>query len=280
MSDQGNHGTDWTDAEVELVVAAYFDMLALESSGQPFVKRRFAELVMDQTNRSHRSVEFKFMNVSAALEALHLKRIIGYRSMPNIQSSLTGAIERYLVVRPEMFEFAALPSRELADPSTLYIEKPPDLAATPTIRRSESLSRLVRKIDPVARDFRNRALGRAGEELVFNFERQRLSNVDRPDLAKKVRWVAQEDGDGAGYDGHSFDAAGRDRLIEVKTTRGGQRAPFLISRNECALAAEQPEEFRVYRVYQFGEAPKIFKLKPPLEHSVILRPEVYSAAFG
>lgn len=50
------------------------------------------------------------------------------------------------------------------------------------------------------RDARNRSLGRVGESFVIDLERRRLTQFDRGDLARKVRWVAAEDGDGAGYD--------------------------------------------------------------------------------
>jgi hypothetical protein len=54
--------------------------------------------------------------------------------------------------------------------------------------------------------------------MIFKFEQQRLRQVDRPDLARKVRWISQEEGDGAGYDILSFDQKGRERFLEVKTT--------------------------------------------------------------
>ena len=38
MNDQGPAGKDWSDSEIDLIVADYFDMLQLELSGQPFVK--------------------------------------------------------------------------------------------------------------------------------------------------------------------------------------------------------------------------------------------------
>ena len=71
------------------------------------------------------------------------------------------------------------------------------------------MQRLIRKFNPVERDFRNCKLGREGEELVFHFERQRLQQQDRADLARKVKWISEELGDGAGYDILSFDAKGR-----------------------------------------------------------------------
>ena len=72
---------------------------------------------------------------------------------------------------------------------------------------------LIRKFDPVERDYRNRASGRAGEEFVIDLERRRLSEANRPELARCVRWIAREEGDGAGYDVLSFDDLSQPRLL-------------------------------------------------------------------
>ena len=40
MSTAKTAGTDWTDGEIDLIVADYFDMLKLEISGVPYVKAR------------------------------------------------------------------------------------------------------------------------------------------------------------------------------------------------------------------------------------------------
>jgi hypothetical protein len=142
-----------------------------------------------------------------------------------------------------------------------------------------ALQRLVRKFDPVERDHRNRSLGKAGESFVVDLERHQLAQADRRDLARKVRWVAAEDGDGAGYDILSFDHGGRERLIEVKTTNGSARTPFFLSRNERALAAERPMDWRIYRVHLFAQEARIFTITPPLENAVHLRPEIWRASF-
>lgn len=57
---------------------------------------------------------------------------------------------------------------------------------------------IARKSDVAGRDERNRALGRAGEERVLAREWASLRSAGRDDLARKVRWVSEEDGDGAG----------------------------------------------------------------------------------
>jgi hypothetical protein len=123
---------------------------------------------------------------------------------------------------------------------------------------------IARKFDVAGRDERNRALGRAGEERVLAHERAALRTAGRDDLARKVRWVSEEDGDGAGYDIASFAPDGLPRLIEVKTTNGWERTPFHITRNELAVAEERRSEWRLFRLWNFSREPKAFELHPPL----------------
>ena len=159
----------------------------------------------------------------------------------------------------------------------MFVDPPVRTAGTEPI--PDRLRYLVRKFDPVERDLRNRSLGKAGEAFVVDLERRQLTEAFHPDLARKVRWVAAEDGDGAGYDILSFDQDGRARLIEVKTTNGSARTPFYLSRNECDLAAERPAEWRIYRVHLFAKGPRVFMIVPPLENVVNLRPETWRASF-
>jgi hypothetical protein len=166
----------------------------------------------------------------------------------------------------------------MGEAASLFLEPPPVLALPST--DSPPLARLVRKFDPAARDARNRQLGRAGEQKVLEFERHRLFSEDRSDLARKVMWVAQEDGDGAGYDILSFDSVGQERLLEVKTTSGHQTTPFYLSENERLLSEERPDAFRLVRLYGFGRDPRAFELVPPLAASVMLQPANYRASFG
>ena len=109
------------------------------------------------------------------------------------------------------------------------------------------------------------SFGRAGEEFVLGVERHKLAKAERRDLARKVRWVAREDGDGAGYDILSFlDPGGGERLIEVKTTNGAARTPFFLTRNEHETAKARAPDWRLYRVHLFSQTPRIFTIKPPL----------------
>ena len=139
--------------------------------------------------------------------------------------------------------------------------------------------RIAGKSDVAGRDERNRVLGRAGEERVLAYERSVLRSAGRDDLARKVRWVSEEDGDGAGYDIASFERDGRSRLIEVKTTNGWDRTPFHITRNELAVAEARRAEWCLFRLWNFSREPKAFELRPPLDAHVSLTATSYRASF-
>ena len=281
MSTVDPTGTNWTDREIDLIVADYFDMLRLEILRQPYVKAERNAALQELTGRSRGSIEYKHQNISAVLERLGRPWISGYKPMANFQKALIEGIERYLDARDEAFSSEEGQALGFATESTLFFEPPPILellevaAADPL-----ALERLVRKFDPAARDARNRALGKRGEERVLRAEHARLTEEGRSDLARKVKWISDEEGDGAGYDILSFDLSGSERLLEVKTTSGHQRTPFYLTENERLLSTERPGEFRLVRLYDFSREPKAFELRPPLAESVMLRPMSYRATFG
>jgi hypothetical protein len=254
-------------------------MLSMEQRGQAYVKAHRAAALMEQIGRTHRSVEFKHMNISAVLSMLGLPTIRGYKPKFNIRNAIYDAIDRYLTANSKAVWPDIVALGDFAESGALFEEPPPQLSLN-NHRQPDRLERLVRKFDPSERDFRNRALGKAGEAMVVDFERARLVALDRGDLARKVRWVSEEDGDVAGYDVHSFDPSGHDRLIEVKTTRGGRTTPFFLTRNERSLADERPEAFRLFRVYEYSAGNRLFKLRPPLETLVRLEAETWKASFG
>lgn len=278
MNSNDPTGTDWSDREIDLIVADYFEMLRMERTGQPYVKAERNRALQELTHRSRGSIEFKHQNISAVLLKLGMDWILGYKPMPNYQNALIAGVERYLDHRHDVFVVPEpITIQGAAEASLLFFEPPPvvDTASNePAV-----LARLIRKFDPAARDAQNRALGKRGEERVFFSEQARLKTEARVDLARKVRWVSEEDGDGAGYDILSFDAAGKERLIEVKTTAGSHTTPFFLTENERLLSAERSSEFRLVRLYDFNRGPKAFELEPPLDHAVVLRPTIYRASF-
>ncbi|MGD0850232.1 DUF3883 domain-containing protein [Bradyrhizobium sp.] len=278
MADENKIGRPWNDDELDAIVADYFSMLRAELSRQSYIKSHHSAVLMEQTGRTHRSVEFKHQNISAVLEEMGLPWIVGYKPKRNYQASIFGAIDRYLSSNEDVV-YRQLPPKVLAatDDVGTFVQAPKLESASD---RPWQLERLIRKFDPVERDLRNRSLGRAGEEFVLEIEKKRLEKFKRPDLLKKIKWVSVEEGDGAGYDILSFEPDGRERLIEVKTTNGAARTPFFLSENECQRAAASAESWRLYRVHSFAQNPRIFLIVPPLNEVLHLRPDTWRASFS
>lgn len=280
MSDDSNEHRNWADEELDFIVADYFSMRRDEAAGLHFNKAQHNRLLQSKINRSKSSIEFKHRNISAVLRKLGQPIITGYYPAENFQKTITAAIDRYISQHPMALypEHVASGDNAFVERANLFVEPPP--ALLPVTPQREDVERLVRKFDPVERDFRNRKLGRDGEELVLHFELERLKQFERPDLVKKVRWVSQEDGDGAGYDILSFDEKGKERFLEVKTTVGPDVTPFYITRNELSFSSERADAFRLCRVFDFSMHPRMFELAPPLENLVHLSPLSYEASFS
>jgi hypothetical protein len=119
---------------------------------------------------------------------------------------------------------------------------------------------------------RNRSLGRAGEELVVRFEHERLWRAGKRSLADRIEHVAATKGDHFGYDIQSFEESGKERLIEVKTTRFGATTPFFASRNEVEVSDGRADEYRLYRLFKFKERPTLFILNGSLRQTCQLDP--------
>ena len=205
MAEEPNERRNWTDDELDLIIADYFAMLNDEAANKPYSKAEHNRLLQRHIDRTEGSIEFKHQNISAVLFKLGLPRVPGYMPAAHYQKAIIPAIDRYLSLHP----LALHPERViegLSERQGLFVDRPP--ALLPITPPKQDMERLIRKFNPVERDFRNRKLGREGEELVFHFERERLQQLDRPDLAKKIRWISEELGDGAGYDVLSFDAKG------------------------------------------------------------------------
>lgn len=271
----------WTDEENNLIVADYFAMLADDVGGRPYSKAEHNRQLQTRIDRSRTSIEFKHQNISAVLRGLGEDWIAGYKPAFNFQMALVDAVARWLAFNPTWLGRGSrqLPVGSIGDVASIFVGPPPTLSNQPPPQELEQMLHIARKFDVAGRDERNRALGRAGEERVFEYERATLKASGRADLARKVRWISEEDGDGAGYDIQSFAPDGQPRLIEVKTTNGWERTPFHISRNELAVADERRAEWCLFRLWNFSREPKGFELFPPLDAHVSLTATAFQASF-
>lgn len=281
-------GDDWSLVEVEACVADYLDMLTLELNGQHFNKRaRNAALMQRLDGRSRGSVEFKHANISAALLELGYPYIDGYKPRGNFQKTLLlDVIEEQLaghfalqdaaqaaVLRP-----ALVAEDTINDSVWVPAPKPPtkikENAAVyaPTFRAARR--------DYLAQEARNRSLGRAGELFVVELEARRLHAAGKKALSERVEHVAASKGDGLGFDVLSFDADGRERLIEVKTTSFGELTPFFVTRNELARSEADAPLYHLYRVFDFRSTPRLFDLPGVISGNCDLDPVSYLARFA
>ena len=291
MVDSNKYGTDWQTDEIGIVVAAYFEMLAQDLTNVQVNKAAKYRELSTLIGRTNKSVERKFRNISAVLAKLEEPWIRGLLPDNNFQNALTEAIDFQLSGRSHQLTFSPIVTLGLEEGQAEFIPFPIQaisqldyVPVPPLLPKPENLpdhmERLVRKFDPVMRDFRARQIGEAGERLVVDHERAKLLRAGMPELARKVVWIAKEFGDGAGYDVKSFDEKGREKFIEVKTTIGSQTTPFFMTRNEKDFADEADDRYRITRIFNFRRAPRAFDLTTPLSHFVRFEPESYRASFS
>jgi hypothetical protein len=270
----------WTDTEIDLIVADYFSMLADELADRTFNKAERNRSLQKLIPRTRGSIEFKHQNISAVLLGLGQPWITGYKPAANFQNALVNGVLRWLDLRPDWLvpRTDLQAHSELREAPALWIGPPPTQRNEPPPVNPEFMAAIGRKYDVAERDARNRALGKAGEELVLRHEQETLTRAGRGDLTEKVRWTSVQDGDGFGYDIASYDSDGQPRLIEVKTTNGWERTPFHITRNELAVAEQSRDEWHLMRLWNFARKPQAFALRPPLQAHIALTPTSFLAA--
>jgi hypothetical protein len=267
-------GGEWTEAELQAIVADYFSMLDDELAGRRYSKTEHRNALLAGLHRTPGSIERKHQNISAVLHELGFRWINGYKPLRNFQDALVDAVEARIDRAIDRVDQTSIRHVERPiDAATIFVPPPPPSSGT----LRGSIGRVSRKYDLAARDAANRTLGRAGEDFVFQIERARLEKLGRCGLAEQVNWVSDQVGDGLGYDISSFDEYGNPVFIEVKTTCGPITTPFFISENERRVAAQKGPAYRIYRVFGFGTDPKIYELLGPLETTLALEPVAYRA---
>ena len=278
-------GWDWL--ECEACVQDYFAMLNQELGGRAYNKTEHRTALMQKLQgRSKGSVEFKHQNISAVLLELGLPYIAGYKPRFNYQAQLRDVVLAHLAAHQGDIDSLLTPADQPPRPYTTDWNRVLDAEIPerfPAIAKPER-QYLARKTNYVQREALNRHLGESGERFVVEFEKHRLTQAGREDLAREVEWSSKERGDGLGYDVRSFALEGRqardeERFIEVKTTRSGKYQSFLMSENEVAFSRDFAEQYNLYRVYEFKEKPRLFVLTGRIDQFVNLHPKTFEASF-
>jgi hypothetical protein len=275
--------TDWSRVEVEATVADYFDMLGKELTGVRYNKTAHRHQLMALLDsRSEQSIEFKHANINAVLIELGFPYISGYKPRSNYQRLLYDVVADRLAATPQLLNAAAADADQpIAVPEIddilSILTNPPKPAEPRSAVKDLSQQRAALPINYLEREARNRSLGDAGEEFVLNFERARLIHAGQEILASKIEHTSHVQGDAAGFDILSFETSGRERLIEVKTTKYGRETPFFVSRNEVDISESRATDYHLYRLFAFRASPQIFTLTGALSATCQLSTSTFLA---
>ncbi len=133
------------------------------------------------------------------------------------------------------------------------------------------------KIDFAEKQRINKKIGDLGEELVFEYEREKLKKIGSK---KEPQYIAHTD-DSQGFDILSFDENDEEIYIEVKTTKGSHEAEFFITANELRKSIETKEKYRLYRVYEYNEEKNTGKFteKTGSLESLCINPALYKISY-
>jgi hypothetical protein len=275
---------NWSHAEVAATVADYLSMLDHELRGEAYNKAEHNRRLQQFLNgRTRVAVDRKHQNISAVMIELGLPYIDGFKPLRNYQAILFDEVvaqlthDRSVEQATESLVDAPVIAHATV-PEFLVIEDPPQRERPKsTYERPAGASTPINRINYLEREARNASLGLAGEQFVLEVEHRRLWMAGARHLAERIEHVATTKGDGLGYDILSFDADGRERFIEVKTTAFGKMTPFFASAKEVATS-EMLSGFQLYRVFKFREAPRIFALVGSIRQAFVLEPIQFRAS--
>lgn len=243
-------------------------MLAFELRGQDYNKaERNRDLQKLLPARRRGSIEFKHQNISAVMIEMGYPYVDGYKPRSNFQGLLYEVVERRVYARPELattvsklIEQPVEKPASIGDILAIQVDAPTAAKKKEALCEERSAPRISPKRNYLEQEARNQSLGRAGEELVLEFEHQRLWRTGHKTLAERIDHVSNSKSDAYGFDILSFETDGRERLVEVKTTRFGALTPFFASKNEVEVSDERSGEYHVYRLFDFSKNPRLFLL--------------------
>ena len=276
----------WSRIEVEATVRDYLNMLTLELRGEPFNKAaRNRELRVRLDGRSHGAVERKHQNVSAVLTSLGCPYVNGYKPLRHAQDMLRDVVQEQLPPLLDLVAADVVAHQQPIGVDDLLGMRVDPPGNGPASEVGEEPAEYVvahrgsRTVNYLQQESLNRSLGDAGEALVMEYERARLRQAGKDQLARNVEQVSKTVGDHAGYDIRSYDLAGHDRYVEVKSTRYGKLTPFYISVGEVRFSSANRHAYHLYRLFDFRRRPKLFMLPGDVRQHVRLDAINYRAHF-
>lgn len=139
-----------------------------------------------------------------------------------------------------------------------------------------------KKTDYIKKAQNDLKYGLMGEELVLEYEKNRLIELGEIEAANNIKWASKLS-DSYGYDIQSFDII-KGKLtpiqIEVKTTPSPVDVDFYVSINELNRSKELKDTYFVYRIYDVNSmSPKIYRARGEITDNFILDPVTFRARY-
>jgi hypothetical protein len=162
------------------------------------------------------------------------------RRKPEIED----AFKRFAEVPPTPRELAFETMEEKMPTKEMVLQEPELIYPSPV------------KVNYIELEQANRVFGTTGESIALEYEKWRLIQAGKENLADKIEWVSQTQGDGLGFDILSRNTNGTDRYIEVKSTKLTKEAPFYFSALEHDFSRRNRSSFFLYRIFDLKAEPK------------------------
>lgn len=281
-----NPNNGWSWQECEAIVNDYFAMLEAELKGETFNKAEHNRSLQERlNNRTKGSIEKKHQNISAVLKEMGMPSIDGYKPLSNYQKNILpdviGAqlanqtnIEKLIEKLNTQIE--AVPSVDDILNRLVEPPEPREINRKDTENYNSGTYR-PRKVDYIEREAVNQILGLSGEKFIGNYEKARLIIEGRESLAERINHVSLDD-DGLGFDIHSYEANGKDRFIEVKTTKYARYTQFYITPNELKTSKKLDKQYHLFRVFNFRNDPRFFTYHGNIEKNFALETSLFIAS--
>lgn len=271
----------------------FYAQKRLVMTGEVYLKKHSPDLALALWPPDEKGNPWEYVFFLKNLEYISMpievfNSAVGYKQNNIIQGfthlsdeRVSGILGKYGSVQKMLSLFTNVSSEEIPlESDKLYVNVPKeikpvliesiDLKPRTEVKSSISNKKGPKKIDHVARNKSNSITGSKGEKIVVRVEQDRLREIGKPELARKVDRVSTKD-DTLGYDILSFNDDGSERYIEVKASSGNNKTVrFYVSTNEYFTGKEKKNYF-IYFVEDVNSlSPKITIIKDPIDESRFL----------
>jgi hypothetical protein len=138
-----------------------------------------------------------------------------------------------------------------------------------------------KKTDYIKKAQESARTGLVGEELVLQYEKNKLLNLGYDQLVEEIKWISKQT-DMYGYDIESIEvlenAETKKIFIEVKTTVSKYDTDFYVSANEVTKSQTLDKDYYLYRVFDCDSTqPKMYKMQGKITDNFDIDPLNYIA---